>query len=436
MKKTSFVAIALLASAAFGEPSGPYMSYLGYQVGQSGSGEYSNYIGAYSGQYSTWISRCGFYGPASGQYGYKLYGCNGVGFYALANSEYMTNVFAVGTSAARDADHCEDCIYIGKDAGRNFSHRKGDVVIGDVLIHTNGVTTIKGFANSGDPFNGMAEFVKNGYYIDFYANEVWWNDLEGMHIPDGSIAIGPHGTLLDEAPQNNGTLVNGDGCCAYQKYSHAEGKDTATYGDGHGYSCSHAEGYLSQTHSSYSHAEGQGTRTYGQSSHAEGYFCIASNAYAHAEGDSTVASGNGSHAEGRNTVAAGTYSSARGVYTKATGYGAYASGAWTEATAQHSMAYGNYSYATNELSVVWNGVKDLSTPARYYSHGFGTYNINPVGGIDGIWVGEKTMRKHISDEIEKPRTSFTIEDEDTGEKYIIKVKSGALKLYKVEETEE
>ena len=35
-----------------------------------------------------------------------------------------------------------------------------------------------------------------------------------------------------------------------------------------------------------------------------------------------------------------------------------------------------------------------------------------------------------------PRTSITIEDEDTGERYIIKVKSGALKLYKVEETEE
>ena len=35
-----------------------------------------------------------------------------------------------------------------------------------------------------------------------------------------------------------------------------------------------------------------------------------------------------------------------------------------------------------------------------------------------------------------PPKSLEIEDEDTGEKYIIKVKSGALKLYKVEETEE
>ena len=32
--------------------------------------------------------------------------------------------------------------------------------------------------------------------------------------------------------------------------------------------------------------------------------------------------------------------------------------------------------------------------------------------------------------------NIPITDEDTGEKYIIKVKSGALKLYKVEETEE
>lgn len=50
-----------------------------------------------------------------------------------------------------------------------------------------------------------------------------------------------------------------------------------------------------------------------------------------------------------------------------------------------------------------------------------------------------TMRDIITgleSKISSPRSSIALTDEDTGEKYIIKVKSGALKLYKVTETEE
>ena len=365
MKNIALIAIALLASAAFGEPSGPYMSYLGYEVGNGGTGEYSNYIGAYSGMFSTGISRCGFYGPASGQYGYKLYGCNGVGFYALANSEYMTNVFAVGTSAARGADHCEDCIYIGKDAGRNFSHRKGDVVIGDVLIHTNGVTTIKGLDYTKYTHNLVYEVSKDGTY--------------------SALTVGTRKGIV-----GNESFV---------------------------------QGYICEASGDNGHAEGSETYAIGNFAHSEGHMCMAVGSFSHSEGIECVSDGYASHAEGNTSSAYGRFSHAEGIGTFAIG--------------DYSHSAGASSIASNKFSYVWQGVESANNlTSAYVSHGDGTYNINPVGGIDGFWVGEKTMRKHISDEIEKPRTSFTIEDEDTGEKYIIKVKSGALKLYKVEETEE
>lgn len=315
MNKIAILTVALLASAAFGEPSGPYMSYLGYDVGKSGSGEYSNYIGAYSGQYSTGISRCGFYGPASGQYGYKLYGCNGVGFYALADSECMTNVFAVGTSAARDADHCEDCIYIGKDAGRNFSHRKGDVVIGDVLIHTNGVTTIKGFnENIGMSISyGTTNIVMKAYTI--FKDNIYFGTDHYFISEDSNFYFGNNCSFEFDTSTINvhtGSSLNfyGDGMCNFNSYHNLK---IGTF-------------YIDEFVRKYS-------RTFDY------------------EDDS---------------------------------YNVYFDG--------------------RDFNIKSNGVK------------IAKFNTTPVG-----FNGHHELK---------------MEDEDTGEMYIIKVKSGALKLYKVEETEE
>lgn len=283
MKNIALIAIALLASAAFGEPSGPYMSYLGYEVGNGGTGEYSNYIGAYSGQYSTGISRCGFYGPASGQYGYNLYGCNGVGFYALADSEYMTNVFAVGTSAGRGASNCEDCIFIGKDSGRNASGLKGRIDIGGRLL-VDGKNNMIWFCDyNGEPFKDSPFSISNGV-----------TRIANMEI--GMRSIGSFENLEDER----------------------------------GYS------FNDQVHSLI-----EGHITNGSIAPYSITFCTA-----YCQGDET----------------------------------------------------------------------DFTFGMR--------------GGV------EKNIGEVIEDHVNKPRTSFTIEDEDTGEHYIIKVKSGALKLYKVEETEE
>ena len=65
----------------------------------------------------------------------------GAGYMASGTS---TNVIAIGTDAAAHSSNNSDCIFIGANAGANMSGKTGAVVIGDVLVHTNGVTTIKG----------------------------------------------------------------------------------------------------------------------------------------------------------------------------------------------------------------------------------------------------------------------------------------------------
>jgi hypothetical protein len=108
-----------------------------------------------------------------------------------------------------------------------------------------------------------------------------------------------------------------------------------------------------------SHAEGYSTFANGDYSHAEGYDTTAAGSYSHAEGYSTFTSGDYSHAEGDNTYAYGDYSHAEGVNANA-----------------------NEIYAFS-----WNG--DEST--TYNSHGEGTFNLNPLGGLSGLWIGGSNL---------------------------------------------
>ena len=111
-------------------------------------------------------------------------------------------------------------------------------------------------------------------------------------------------------------------------------------------------------------ANGSDVAAIGPSSHAEG---IETTAYegAHAEGLGTTARGNHSHAEGQNTTA-------------------IADGSHTDGTYAYTLRYHDYSYT-------WNGDGSKSENNPYTSHGYGTYNINPEGGLGGFWIGEQTL---------------------------------------------
>jgi hypothetical protein len=115
--------------------------------------------------------------------------------------------------------------------------------------------------------------------------------------------------------------------------------------------------------------------------------------------------GNTSSATGPNAVAIGSASTATGDGTMAFGQG-------NMAIAQHSIAIGsqnttsgNYSIAmgskatAKELgSFVWagqnKGSKAQWTP--YESHGSGTFNVNPIGGLSSFYIGNTSLADTLS----------------------------------------
>lgn len=140
--------------------------------------------------------------------------------------------------------------------------------------------------------------------------------------------------------------------------------------------------------------------TPGQSSFSSGRGNIASGDHSHAEGDSVIAKGLNSHAEGCTTKAEGNCSHAEGKFTEASG--AYSHAAGFRAKAQ-------------QRAYAWSGVES-ATP--YESNGDGTYNINPVGGIEGFYVGEKNLKTIISEGASAPELSG----------YVKKTASGGISL--------
>lgn len=138
-------------------------------------------------------------------------------------------------------------------------------------------------------------------------------------------------------------------------------------------------------------SQGYSATASGDFSHAEGSNASAKGSYSHAEGASSETYGAGAHSEGFKTIASNEHSHAEGAYSRAMGRAAHASGF--------------RSYATNDFSFVWQGIENIADqayyqgaalPGVYFSHGPGTFNVSPYGGIDGFWIGENTLRQHVN----------------------------------------
>ena len=153
-------------------------------------------------------------------------------------------------------------------------------------------------------------------------------------------------------------------------------------------------------------ANGDGVTASGECSHAEGEGTTASGNYSHSEGTATVASGTYSHAEGESTHATGYRSRAEGLGTTASGYGSHASGKGTTASGDYSHADGVSSQTIHTYSYTWSG-DELRYSSPYQSHGEGTYNINPIGGLDGFYIGEQTLYAILTNKADKADMSST-----------------------------
>lgn len=102
-----------------------------------------------------------------------------------------------------------------------------------------------------------------------------------------------------------------------------------------------------------------------------------------AHGNSVSAIGRGCHAEGRATIAGGTV----------TTFAAHSEGWNTSALANYSHSEGVHVGipSTDKFAYAWNGVSAASASGGYSSHGEGTFNINPSGGLDGFYIGDAPL---------------------------------------------
>lgn len=134
-------------------------------------------------------------------------------------------------------------------------------------------------------------------------------------------------------------------------------------------------------------------------------FQMMEDAFAHGWG--CIAQGSQSHAEGIGSVAYGRYSHAEGQYTFA-GYDAHAEGNYTWAGSHWSHSNGVNAIAKDSRSYVWNGAtnanpSEFPNEETYYSNGAGTFNINPVGGAKGFFIGLSSLEELLVSVPKDPR---------------------------------
>jgi len=209
----------------------------------------------------------------------------------------------------------------------------------------------------------------------------------------GSFAVG-----ATNVADGVGTTAAGGTVHAEGPFAHAEGVYTRADG-----AAAHAEGASTRAFGTYTHAEGASAMAGGLATHAEGGTTYADGIATHAEGILTGAGGLASHAEGYGTEARGPAAKAEGVYATAGDGSLYrVSGTVTNYVAgTHAAGWG--AVATNQTAFVWQGApadRELlgsapSTAERYYDHGAGTFSLNPVGGLQGIWIGSTNLYEHI-----------------------------------------
>lgn len=130
-----------------------------------------------------------------------------------------------------------------------------------------------------------------------------------------------------------------------------------------------------------------------------------------AQGTNTTASGAYSHAEGDRTLASGKAAHAEGVATRAQGEASHASGVNVYATQRATFGAGVSVNGTNSASFIWSGQE---TSPWYGTHGKGSFNVDPIGGIAGMWIGNDALLSilYASLSSDEPHTA-TIEFDET-----------------------
>lgn len=69
----------------------------------------------------------------------------------------------------------------------------------------------------------------------------------------------------------------------------------------------------------------------------------------------------------------------------------FATGIFTEAEGQFGTVHGIEAKISDDYAFVFNGVNFPNIDDRYFSHGEGTFNVNPKDGIGGFYIGDTSL---------------------------------------------
>lgn len=160
-----------------------------------------------------------------------------------------------------------------------------------------------------------------------------------------------------------------------------------------------ADGFISSEDSSFTLGIRKENSSIGYLSIALGTNTTASGIGSFASGFSTIASADFSHAEGSATIASGLYSHAEGCTTEARGNCSHAEGRYTTAQERYTHAAGVSAIASNDSAFVWSGILPPENPNavtnKYGSNGVGSFNINPLGGVEGFYIGQTNLFTYL-----------------------------------------
>lgn len=152
-----------------------------------------------------------------------------------------------------------------------------------------------------------------------------------------------------------------------------------------------------RTNSSHSLQIGTESFALANYSFAFGYLVTASGVGSRAFGYNSTASGHYSTADGSGCTASGTGSMAFGQLTTASAGFATAFGRSTVASGAYAFAIGSQAIASDSCSFVWNGYGE--EPSDYSSHGENTFNVNPVSGPSGFYIGETNLQTLLDEKL-------------------------------------
>ena len=183
MKQSILAAILFaVAATAQAEPYGSYLTWMGFNAGNAGNGNYSTMYGSFSGANSSGMEGSSFMGVMSGYYTSDLIDCFGAGFRALQDATYSSNVCAIGRNAGRGANYLHNCFFVGNGAGRDTESLTNCVFIG---------------RDAGRGVSNLADrtYINGQFYADrasgtFYIRPTPGSDQDALTYSNGVLKIG------------------------------------------------------------------------------------------------------------------------------------------------------------------------------------------------------------------------------------------------------